>query len=164
VVVIGSQAILATLPDAPARTRASAEIDAYPANAREWEALHGREASEEVNANFGYLSQFHRTHGFYIDGVDETTATLPADWRDRQVLTSVDCYGRTVHAVTPEVHDLAVSKLCRLDPNDREYVEALYADNALDLDVLRIRIAAVDAKREIKARAEEFVDQLARSQ
>ena len=44
--------------------RASIEIDAYPANAREWETVHKTEASEEVNALFGYLSQFHETHGF----------------------------------------------------------------------------------------------------
>jgi hypothetical protein len=74
-VVVGSQAILASWPDPPTLLTGSIEIDAYPANAKEWEAQHGVEASEEINANFGYLSPFHETHGFYIDGVDETTAT-----------------------------------------------------------------------------------------
>lgn len=161
VVIVGSQAILATFPEAPARMRASAEIDAYPANASEWEAQHGTEASEEVNANFGYLSEFHRTHGFYIDGVDETTATLPPDWRDRQDLTPVECDGRKVRAVTPEVHDLVVSKLCRLESDDQEYVRALHKERPLDLGVLRDRIDAVETEPEIKARATTFVDGMA---
>lgn len=159
-VIIGSQAILATFPEAPALMRASVEIDAYPANAREWETKSGLEASEEVNALFGYGSDFHVTHGFYIDGVDETTATLPPDWRDRQVLTPVECHGRTVYAVTPELHDLVVSKLCRLDQDDRKYVLALHGDKPLDLVMLRQRITTVEAVKEIKARATQFVETL----
>jgi hypothetical protein len=162
VVIIGSQAILATFPDAPALMRGSAEIDAYPENAGDWEARHSLTASEEINANFGYLSPFHEAHGFYIDGVDETTAVLPPGWRDRQNLMEVNCDGRTVYAVTPEVHDLVVSKLCRLDPKDREYVAALHADISLDLDTLRQRIGTVTAPEEVKDRARAYVNTLAR--
>src|SRR5258708_7846831 len=83
VIIFGCQAVLLTWPDAPALMRASPEIDAYPANAKEWERQHpGSEASEEVNALFGSMSAFHRTFKFYIDGVDETTASLPPGWRD----------------------------------------------------------------------------------
>lgn len=70
VFVIGSQAILAGWPDAPPALTGSAEIDAFPANARIWEvsekAKHpdvAPEASEHINALFGEGSQFHRTHG-----------------------------------------------------------------------------------------------------
>ena len=74
IVIVGSQAILAIWPDAPALLRRSGEIDAYPANAREWQIKNqGMEASEEVFALFGEASPFHLAHGFYIDGVDETT-------------------------------------------------------------------------------------------
>ena len=100
--------------------RASVEIDAYPTNARQWEAQHGVEASEEINANFGYGSQFHETHGYYVDGIDEATAKLPLDWRDRQHSTAIECDGRIVWAITPDISDLVVSKLCRLDPRDAE--------------------------------------------
>ncbi len=69
--IIGTQAILVGWPDAPLAARMSMEIDAYPANAREWEAQHGdAEASEEVNALFGEGSPFARAYGFYIDGVE----------------------------------------------------------------------------------------------
>jgi hypothetical protein len=70
VVVIGSQAILGHWPDAPRQMRRSLEFDAYPENFEEWEALNiGLEASEEVDALFGYESEFHREFGFYVDGV-----------------------------------------------------------------------------------------------
>ena len=84
VFIIGSQAILAEWPDAPPAMTASPEIDAFPANARLWEtqekAKHpgeNPEASEHINALFGEGSRFHRTHGFYIDGVDRAPPTPP---------------------------------------------------------------------------------------
>ena len=141
--------------------RASMEIDAYPANAREWERRNGSEASEEINALFGYLSPFHMAHGFYIDGVDDATATLPPDWRHRQHTIPVECDGRSVSVVTPEVHDLVVSKLCRLDPKDREYVEALHAVSPLDLATLRQRIGTLETSAQIKDRALGYLDTLA---
>jgi hypothetical protein len=45
VIVVGSQAILATWPDAPIVLRSSGEIDAYPANAKDWE-VHCRPRGE----------------------------------------------------------------------------------------------------------------------
>jgi hypothetical protein len=84
VVIVGSQSVLLDWPDAPILMRTSGEIDAYPGNNRDWEAKNqGEIASEEINALFGYGSNFHITHGFYIDGVDENSARLPADWQSR---------------------------------------------------------------------------------
>lgn len=81
VFVIGSQAILAGWPDAPPAMTGSPEIYAFPENAKIWEtrekAMHpdeSPEASEHINALFGEGSMFHETHGFFIDGVDDTTA------------------------------------------------------------------------------------------
>lgn len=160
---MGSQAILATFPGASALLRASAEIDAYPVNAEEWEARHdGAEASEEINALFGYLSAFHETHGFYIDGVDATTATLPPDWRDRQCVTPVDCDGREVYVITPDLHDLVVSKLCRLDESDRTYVEALHTECPLDENLLRSLLETLAVQDEVKEAASSFIARLFR--
>ena len=88
VFIIGSQSILLSWPEAPPVMRTSGEIDAYPANAKLWEVARQKEvpppeASEEISALFGEGSQFHRNHGFYIDGVDENTARLPMDWKER---------------------------------------------------------------------------------
>jgi hypothetical protein len=162
VVIIGSQAILATWPDAPLLLRTSGEIDAYPVNARQWESATKHKASEEINALFGYLSHFHQAFGFYIDGVDETTASLPKGWRDRQEVLPISCDGEIVYALTPEIHDLAVSKLCRLEPKDEEFVRVLHDGKVLDREVLRIRLASVNADDEVKERALAFVAALDR--
>lgn len=127
-------------------------------NFKQWEALNvGMEASEEVNALFGHGSDFHRTHGFYIDGVDDTTASLPGDWQARAVRRPVVDGERTLFAVTPELHDLVVAKLCRLDDKDRAFVEELHAYRRLDSAVLLQRLAAVHVDAAVAARADAFI-------
>ena len=133
VYLIGSQAILASWPDAPSATRRSLEFDAYPANAAAWESKHvGLEASEEIDALFGYGSQFHRTFGFYIDGVDETTATFPRDWMTRAVRVQVEDGERRITAIAPALDDLIVSKLGRLDDKDKSFIAACHDVKPLD--------------------------------
>ena len=92
VFVVGSQAILASMPDAPEVVRQSPEFDAFPGNARMWEIAQKELApgvrpiaSEHIHGMFGPNTPFHQTHGFYIDGVDETTAKLPNGWRQRAI-------------------------------------------------------------------------------
>ncbi|MGY3465031.1 hypothetical protein ACVW0I_001902 [Bradyrhizobium sp. LM6.11] len=61
VFVVGSQAILASMPDAPEAARESPEIDAFPANARIWELTEAKRtrdgvqpiASEHIDGLFG---------------------------------------------------------------------------------------------------------------
>jgi len=162
VVIVGSQAILATWPDAPPLLRRSGEIDAYPENARRWEASNPEKspASEEIAGLFGEGSDFHRSHLFYIDGVDDTTATLPADWRTRQRRIPVDCYGRTVHAIAPEIHDLLISKLARLAAKDREFIIGVNAHHRVDKKILIERMNALTVADPIKARAIAFAKTL----
>lgn len=134
VYVVGSQAILAHWPDAPKRLRLSHEIDAYPANAREWERLNpGAEASEEINALFGQGSLFEQRFGFYIDGVDDTTARFPPDWLGRAKTMKIDCEGRTITAISPSLEDTVVAKLARLDPRDREFIAEVHAARPLTI-------------------------------
>ena len=120
--IIGSQSILLAWPDAPAVMRTSPEIDLFPENAEDWEIQERKkypdelpEASEHIDALFGSGSQFHRTHGFYIDGVDENTATLPEEWRTRAVIREIKVGERFVTAIAPCPEDIIVSKLARLD-------------------------------------------------
>ena len=163
VVIVGSQAILASLPNAPRVLAQSPEIDAYPDNAAEWQALNpGEEASEEIHALFGEGSDFHLTHGFYIDGVDETTAKLPPDWRSRQVIYPVPCGQRIACAVAPEVSDLVISKLCRLDLKDQEFVQELNNYHELDVDLISQRIQLVDVDDAVKIRAVKFIQSIGR--
>jgi hypothetical protein len=115
VYVIGSQALLVGQADLDSQLRMSVEIDCYPGNAPEWEARHqGSEASEEIASLFGEGSLFHQAHNFFIDGVDETTAILPPDWRDRAVTRAIDDgSGNTVTAIAPSPVDVVAAKLAR---------------------------------------------------
>jgi hypothetical protein len=77
IVVIGSQAILGTFPDAPAELLESMEADVFPRDRPHDSIL--------IDGGIGELSPFHATFGYYAHGVDETTATLPDGWRERLV-------------------------------------------------------------------------------
>lgn len=121
VFIIGSQALLIGRTDLPRTLRMSVEIDIYPDNADTWESKQeaNSEASEEINALFGDGSDFHRTHGFYIDGVDKNTAMLPSDWLTRAQTLEVNLgSGKTVQAIAPEPADLIAAKLARGEPKD----------------------------------------------
>jgi hypothetical protein len=167
VYIIGSQAILLAWPDAPPVMRTSPEIDVFPDNAKIWEvqeqAKHPEEspeASEHIDALFGNGSQFHRTHGFYIDGVDENTATLPAGWQARAVVRRVDVSGRTVTAVAPCPEDLIVSKLARLTDKDKSFIEAYHVARPLDPRVIEERIRLSNFESPIADRALAYIRNL----
>lgn len=144
VFIVGSQAILASMPDAPEAARASPEIDAFPANAKIWEVTEAKRtldgvppiASEHIDGLFGIGSQFHRTHGFYIDGVDEVTAKLPKGWQSRAIKVRTEVAGRTVTGVAPAPEDLVVSKVARLDDRDKKFVEAIHTHSDRSIRIL----------------------------
>ncbi|WP_063993764.1 DUF6036 family nucleotidyltransferase [Bradyrhizobium sp.] len=169
VYIVGSQAILASMSDAPEATRQSPEIDAFPANAKVWEmkeAKHTRDgvqpiASEHIDGLFGSESQFHRTHGFYIDGVDETTAKLPRGWLNRAVRVQTEVGGRTVTGVAPALEDLVVSKLARLDDRDKRFVSAIHGTRPLDLELIEQRIRKTDLDPTVAEQAIAYVRSLA---
>jgi hypothetical protein len=158
VFIIGSQAVLVEWPDAPTDMTSTPEIDAYPGNAKLWQAMNSdMEASEHINALFGYGSQFHQTHGFYIDGVDEGTAKLPPGWEDRAWVRKLDIGGKTVSVVAPSAEDLIVSKLARLDPKDQEFIEAYNTGRPLDLTLIEDRVRASQWDASVADRAIMFI-------
>jgi hypothetical protein len=168
VFIIGSQAILLGWPDAPTVLRTSPEIDAFPANAKLWEIEERKnhpdvEASEHINGVFGYGSLFHRTHGFYIDGVDENTARLPADWQRRAMIRRVAAGQGTVLAVAPCPEDIVVSKLARLNDKDKAFVEAYHAARPLDLAVIEERIGSSNFDPAVGNRALGYIRSLTRT-
>ena len=158
VVIIGSQAILVSDPEAPFDMCTSMEIDASPADADRWEAIHpGAEASEEINALFGQDSGFHRSFGFYIDGVDKRTAHLPSDWHRRRIERPVDVDGRTVTAVAPDPLDLLVSKLARLDPKDKRWARTYRHHYGIDVAELGRRLDRTDIEAEKRRLIDQFI-------
>ncbi len=163
VIAIGSQAILLAWPDAPANLRRTPEIDLYPANRRQWELDHpGFEASEEISALFGEMSAFHDSFGFYLDGVDEHTARMPADWQDRAIAAEIDVYGRTATLVCPAIEDIAASKLHRLAEKDIDFLRDCTAAGKLDPAALRQRFRASRPDPAVLARGLAFLTGLHR--
>jgi len=101
IIVIGSQAILASFPDAPDDLLVSMEADVYPKNRLD--------RSDLIDGSIGEGSPFHDLYGYYAQGVDDTTATLPRGWMDRLVpVRNENTRGHTRWCLEP--HDLVVAK------------------------------------------------------
>ncbi len=123
IIIIGSQAILGQFPDAPIRLLTSMEADIYPKNYPDKAA--------KVDAAIGEGSSFHELHGYYAQGVGETTAVLPKDWEGRLVVVNNEnTSGVTGYCL--EVHDLAISKLIAMRPKDLEFVHELARHDMID--------------------------------
>jgi hypothetical protein len=162
--VVGSQGILLAWPDAPLVMRTSPEIDLFPENAKDCETEEKKkhpdalpEASEHIDVLFGSGSQFHRTHGFYIDGVDENTAVLPAGWRTRAVVRRIEAGDRFVTAIAPCPEDLIVSKLARLDDKDKQFIEAYNLVCSLNPHLIEERIRSTNLDSAIADRARAYI-------
>jgi len=131
IVVIGSQAILAQFPDAPAALLVSTEADVFP--------RYRAELSIQIDGAIGERSLFHETFGYYAHGVDETTATLPAGWQDRLVpLCNENTGGATGWCL--EVHDLAASKLVAGREKDLEFARLLLREKMVSPETLAARV------------------------
>ena len=109
IVVIGSQAILATAPEAPEALLQSMEADVYP--------LGAPELADVIDGAIGELSPFHERFRYYAHGVGPRTAILPAGWEDRLVRVQNDNTDQHV-GLCLEAHDLAASKLAAGRPKD----------------------------------------------
>jgi hypothetical protein len=70
IVVIGSQAVLAQYPDAPAPLLRSSEVDVFPRSDP------GR--SDEIDGAIGDGSRFHESYGYYAHGVGPEAVIAPA--------------------------------------------------------------------------------------
>ena len=141
ILVVGSQAILGSHSETelPEETWLSVEADLVFLD-----PVDGPEKAERVDGAIGELSQFHETHTYYAQGVDLTTAKLPAGWQDRVVAFQP---GAAVPAAAAcvEKHDLVVSKLVAMREKDRAFAMALLRAGLVELDVLRERAEALDS-------------------
>jgi len=116
IVVIGSQSLLASFPDAPAELLRSMEVDCYP--------LDDPAKADLIDGSIGELSPFHETFGYYAHGVGPETAALATGWRSRVVRLESENTGGTIGwCLSPA--DLAVSKLLAGREKDVEFVQAL---------------------------------------
>lgn len=135
VIVLGSQAILGTYDEdeLPASATMSMEADlAFLFD--DDQAL-----ADRVDACIGEDSEFHRTHGFYGQGVGMSVAVLPDGWIDRVVVVE----GTNTHpgrGLCLEPHDLVISKLLAFREKDLEFTAALLSAGLVQPAVLHSRL------------------------
>lgn len=140
IVVIGSQAILGAVPNAPEELLRSMEADLFP--------LHRPDLSDLIDGAIGELSPFEERFGYYAQGVGPDTAILPPGWRERLVkVQSAQTDLKIGWCLDP--HDLAASKLAAGREKDLHYVAALLRHGLADSATLqdRLRALPVDAAR-----------------
>ena len=145
IVVIGSQAILGSHPDAPASLLASLEADVYPRASPE--------KADLIDGALGDGSPFHRTFGFYAHGVGPETAVAPDGWQNRLVRYDVPrrvASTRRAVAWCLEPHDLVLAKCVAGRERDWDYAEAALAEGIVELDVLLTRIDALAVTDRVK--------------
>jgi hypothetical protein len=142
-VVIGSQAILASHPDAPETLLRSQEADLYP--------LRAPEKAERIEGALGDGSPFQQTYGFYAHAVGPETLKAPAGWQDR--LVRVEIAPRPASKVRAvayclEPHDLILSKLAANRERDWEFAKDALAAGLVEPRILleRVRDLPLDAQ------------------
>jgi len=145
IVVIGSQAILGSFPDAPAELLVSAEADLYPRR--------HPERADLVDGSIGEGSPFHDTFGYYAQGVGEGTAVLPRGWQDR--LVPVQNEGtRGAKGLCLEPHDLVVAKVIAGRDKDVRFLEVAAAHGLVARETLLARLKETELDDARRALAE----------
>jgi hypothetical protein len=134
-VVVGSQAILGTHPDAPATLLRSQEADIYPRRAPE--------RAIDIDGALGDGSAFQRAFGYYAHGVGPETAKAPLGWEDRLVAVEIPPRPASeVRAVALclEPHDLVLSKLAANRDRDWEFAREALVARLVDSSLLLERV------------------------
>ncbi len=136
VLVIGSQAILASIDFVLPEAERSIETDIAALVDPD-----GKKA-DLIDGSIGEASLFQETFGYYAQGVTSKTAVLPAGWRKRLV-----AYKRPgtngVTAMCLEPHDLWIAKAIAGRPKDWQFCGALLAREVVTPAKLRVRLRAV---------------------
>ncbi len=149
IIVIGSQSVLGTLADAPEELTVSNEADVYPKNHPErWDVIDGA---------IGEGSPFHDTFGYYAQGVQEGTATLPDGWKDRLVAVS-NANTRGATGLCLELHDLCVSKYVAGREKDRRFVRAAHRHELVTKGILLERLSITEVEEEHRDRIRALIE------
>lgn len=137
-VVIGSQAVLGSHPDAPAALLRSLEADVYP--------RHSPAKADRIDGALGDGSMFHAQYGYYAHGVGPETAKAPAGWMDRLVSVPIaprPGSQRTPIALCIEIHDLVLAKLAAGRDRDWEFARVCVTHGLCQRAVLLARCGAL---------------------
>ena len=143
IIVIGSQAILASFPDAPQEILMSTEADLYPKNRPE--------RADLIDGTVGEGSPFHTLYGYYAHGVDQTTAILPPGWRDRLVpVRNENTRGNTGWCLEP--HDLVIAKSLAERDKDLRFLEVAARHGLVHRETLLARLGEAEVDRDLRER------------
>lgn len=137
VLVVGSQSILGTIPEArlPARATLSREADIAPTLDDDDGTI-----ATLIDVHLGEISDFDQVNGFYAQGVSTATAVLPTGWERRATIVHPDGPDNgTAWFIGP--YDLCASKLVRGESKNLEFVSALIGAGIIDPPALE-RVAS----------------------
>lgn len=143
--VIGSQALHASVPDVPPEAARSIEADIAALDDPD------EQKADLIDGTIGEVSMFHQTFGYYAQGVTRSTAILPRGWRDRLIRYETPNTNGVV-AWCLEIHDLWISKAIASRGKDIEFCAALLAEDLVDTDTLVCRldeVGGIEAKRRL---------------
>ena len=138
-IVVKSQAILGEFPHPPEELLRSVEADVF--------STRSAADTDLVEGSIGEGSPFHQTFGYYAHGVGDSSAVLPAGWRDRLVALRNENTGDGT-GLCLEVHDLAVSKLVAGREKDLAFVAALLRHGLAKHQILKERLALTPLSEE----------------
>ena len=147
IVVIGSQAILGSFPDAPEGLLRSIEADVYP--------LHRPERGIEIEGSIGDGSPFQRQFGYYAHAVGPKTAKAPAGWQARVVSVEIPARAgsnQRIVAHCMEVHDLVLAKCAAGRERDQEFAHEAIRANLVSQEVLQTRVDDLPLDEDERAR------------
>jgi hypothetical protein len=147
IVVIGSQAILATYEEAvlPPEATVSVEVDiAFRDDPTE-------SKSDQVDGAIGEGSLFHQTYAYYAQGVSVSTAVLPSGWEERAVIyTRRDAEPSRARCI--DAHDPVVSKLVAGREKDINFAAALITAKLVNVDTLLERAELLPSPGAVRKR------------
>lgn len=149
--VFGSQAVLLRLPNAPVDLRQSVELDVA--------VLAHPELTDRIDGLLGEESRFHSTYGYYVHGVDLAAAILPMGWEQR--LTTDTFENGRVRVTSPELHDLAASKLAAGREKDYRYVAVLIREDVIEPRKLLQRVSRLPVSDEQRKRLHTWIGAIA---
>lgn len=149
VIVIGSQSILGSWDEQvlPAEATFSDEVDICPMDDDQAESL-----ATQLDAAIGELSDFHRSHGFYVQGVGRRTAVLPSGWQYRLVGVRND-NTRNATGLCLDPYDLCAAKLIAGREKDYAFVRSLINASLINRNKLGNRIHLIDDQEPRRQRA-----------
>lgn len=143
IIVIGSQSILGSFPNAHPKLVSSKEGDFIPILSPEQLLQYDNQHYLDlIEGSLGEFTPFQKKYDVFADGCEFNTATLPIGWKDR--LIEVQDKGTDLRiAKFLDPHDLAVSKLVAHREKDTDFLKVMYEENMLHTRTLKDRLDAV---------------------